>query len=140
MDTPIVLFDGVCNLCNGAVQFIIANDRTDTVKFASLQSEAGKTLLLKYNLPTENFSSFVVILNRKVYLRSSASLKLASYLRGLWRLLAVLWIFPRFLRDAVYNLIAKNRYKWFGQKTECMMPTPALKARFLSLKEEVEAY
>ena len=132
MNNPIVLFDGVCNLCNSSVQFLIRHDQKNTLRFASLQSEAGQTLLQKFNLPTNVFNSFVLVEDEKVYLRSSAALKVASYLGGFWKILQILWIVPRFVRDGVYNLIAKNRYRWFGKKTECMIPTPELKARFLN--------
>jgi len=133
MDEPskIVLFDGVCNLCNSSVQFLIRHDKKGVFKFASLQSESGQALLQKFNLPVNNFNSFVFIEGEKPYLRSSAALKVASYLGGFWKVLQILWIFPPFIRDGVYNLIAKNRYKWFGKKTECMIPTPELKAKFL---------
>jgi predicted DCC family thiol-disulfide oxidoreductase YuxK len=131
MNNPIVLFDGVCNLCNSSVQFLIKNDKKNILLFASLQSEAGQALLKKFDLPTNVFNSFVLVDGEQIYLRSSAALKVASYLGGFWKVLQVLWIIPRFVRDGVYNLIAKNRYKWFGKKTECMIPTLELKARFL---------
>lgn len=131
MNYPIVLFDGVCNLCNSSVQFFIRNDKKNVLRFASLQSEAGQTLLQKFNLPTNEFNSFVLIVDDQVYLRSSAALKVISYLGGFWKILQIFWIVPRFMRDGVYNTLAKNRYKWFGKKTECMIPTPELKAKFL---------
>jgi len=131
MNNPIVLFDGVCNLCNSSVQFLIKNDKKNILFFASLQSEAGQALLKKFDLPTNVFNSFVLVDGEQIYLRSSAALKVASYLGGFWKVLQVLWIVPRFVRDGVYNLIAKNRYRWFGKKTECMIPTPELKAKFL---------
>ncbi|MCU0440085.1 MAG: thiol-disulfide oxidoreductase DCC family protein [Raineya sp.] len=132
MNNPIILFDGVCNLCNSSVQFLIKNDKKNILRFASLQSEIGQNLLQKFNLPTNIFNSFVLIDGEQVYLRSSAALKVASYLGGAWKILQFFWIFPAFIRDGVYNLIAKNRYKWFGKRTECMIPTPELKARFLN--------
>jgi predicted DCC family thiol-disulfide oxidoreductase YuxK len=128
---PIVLFDGVCNLCNGSVLFLIKKDKKNLLRFASLQSSVGQEILQKFNLPTTEFNSFVLVANERVYLRSSAALKTASYLGGLWLFFQIFWIVPKFVRDLVYDFIAKNRYKWFGKKSECMMPTPELKARFL---------
>lgn len=128
---PILLFDGVCNLCNGFVQFVIKRDKKAKFKFASLQSEAGQELLNEYGLKTEDFESFVYIKNNKFYQKSSAALTLLSDLGGLWILFYPLMIFPRFIRDFVYNLVARNRYKMFGKTESCMVPTPELKARFL---------
>lgn len=131
MQFPVVLFDGVCNLCNGLVQFLIQNDPKARLRFASLQSPYGQEVLRKFNLPQSNFSSFVLVEGERVYLRSSAALRIAYHLGGFWKILQVFWIVPPFIRNAVYNFIAKNRYKWFGKKTECMMPTPELQERFL---------
>ena len=128
---PIILFDGICNLCNGAVQFVIKHDPEAMFHFASLQSEAGQTLLQQYNLPKNNFSSFVLIDDDKAYTKSTAALKVAKRLNGGVKLLYGFIIVPPFIRNAVYNTIAKNRYKWFGKKNECMIPTPALQSRFL---------
>ena len=128
---PIILFDGICNLCNGAVQFVIKHDPEAMFHFASLQSEAGQTLLQQYNLPKNNFSSFVLIDDDKAYTKSTAALKVAKKLNGGIKLLYGFIIVPAFIRNAVYNTIAKNRYKWFGKKNECMIPTPVLQSRFL---------
>ena len=128
---PLVLFDGVCNLCNGAVQFIIKRDQKKQFLFASLQGKAGTELLAKFDLPVNDFNSFILIEGDKTYTRSTAALRIAKKLGGGWKLLYGLMIIPRFIRNAVYNLIAKNRYKWFGKKDECMVPTPELKERFL---------
>jgi predicted DCC family thiol-disulfide oxidoreductase YuxK len=132
MDQPIILFDGVCNLCNGAVQFIIRHDKKDQFLFASLQSNEGQKLLAKYNFPVDELNSFILIDNGKAYTRSTGALKVFKKLNGSLPLLYGFIILPKFIRDGVYNLIAKNRYKWFGKKDECMIPTPALKARFLN--------
>jgi len=128
---PIILFDGVCNLCNGAVQFVIKRDPVGKFLFASLQSEEGKKLLQQFQLPQEDFSSFVLIEDDKIYTRSTGALKVAKQLKGAIKLLYAFIIVPKFIRDAVYNWIARNRYKWFGKKNECMLPTPELKERFL---------
>ena len=130
-DKPLILFDGVCNLCNKSVQFVIKRDPEAQFQFASLQSNAGQQFLKENNLPENNFNSFVLYERGKVFTRSTAALKVASKLKG-WRWSKSLFIIPKFLRDAVYNLIANNRYKWFGKRNECMIPTPELKERFLS--------
>ena len=128
---PIILFDGVCNFCDHSVQFVIRHDKLDTFKFASLQSNVGQELLKKYNLPTENFDSFVLIRNNKCYQKSTAALQVCRGLGGIWRILYLLIVIPRPLRDGLYNLIAKNRYKWFGKKDQCMIPSPEVRKRFL---------
>ena len=128
---PIILFDGVCNLCNGAVQFVIKRDPDGKFLFASLQSEEGKKLLQQFELPENDFSSFVLIEDDKVFTRSTGALKVAKQLKGAIKLLYAFIIVPKFIRDAVYNWIARNRYKWFGKQNECMLPTPELKERFL---------
>ncbi len=128
----IILFDGVCNLCNGSVQFVIKHDNKSLFKFASLQSERGQQLLQQYALPGKDFSSFVYIENNIAYTRSTAALKVARHLSGGIQLLYGFIIVPRFIRDAVYDIISKNRYKWFGKKDNCMIPTPELKQRFLN--------
>jgi len=127
----IILFDGICNLCNSAVQFVIKRDKRNNFLFASLQSTSGQELLQRHNLPPVNNSSFVLIENENTYLGSTGALRVAKKLNGIWPLLYIFIIVPKFIRDTVYYWIAKNRYKWFGKKNECMVPTPALKARFL---------
>lgn len=129
---PIILFDGVCNLCNNSVQFVIQHDKTDKFSFAALQSETGQALLKQYGLPAQGFDSFVLVQNEKVFLKSTAALHVAKQLDGPAKLLFGFIIVPAFIRNAVYNLIANNRYKWFGKKDHCMIPTPALKAKFLN--------
>lgn len=132
MPRPIVLFDGVCNLCNNAVQFIIRHDKQKQFLFTSLQSEAGQKLLLQYNFQINELNSFILIDNNKAYSRSTGGLKVLQKMNGGWSLFHAFIIIPTFIRDPIYNLIAKNRYKWFGKKDECMIPTAELKARFLS--------
>ena len=127
----VLLFDGVCNLCNGAVQFVLKRDKKAVVRFASLQSDKGQALLKQFNLPTQDFDSFVYVRAGKAYTKSTAALYVARDIGGIWQGLYPLIYVPRFIRDAVYSLIARNRYKWFGKKESCMMPTPELKARFL---------
>ncbi len=129
-DKPVILFDGVCNLCTGSVQFILKRDKEKKFLFASLQSSYGQELLKKFHLPTDTFNSFILSQDNKIFTRSTAALKMFQQLKG-WRWVKIFWIVPKFIRDGVYNVIAKNRYKWFGQKNECWLPTPELKARFL---------
>ncbi len=128
---PIILFDGVCNLCNSSVQFIIKRDPTAKFRFTSLQSKTGQALLKKFNLPTNDFNSFVYIDGDQCYLRSSAILRVLKKLGGGWKLLYALVIVPKFIRDFFYNRIAKSRYKLFGKQDSCMIPTAELKQRFL---------
>jgi len=132
MPQPIVLFDGVCNLCNNAVKFIISHDKKEQFLFTSLQSDAGQKILHQYNFPLTELNSFILIDNNKAFRKSTGALKVFKKLNGAWPLLYAFIIIPTFIRDAMYNWIGKNRYKWFGKKEECMIPTAELKARFLS--------
>jgi predicted DCC family thiol-disulfide oxidoreductase YuxK len=129
---PIILFDGVCNLCNSSVQYVIKHDPDAVFRFASLQGETGQQLLKQYGLSTNDMNSFVLISDNKAYTRSEAALNVAKQLTGFTKLLYGFIIVPPFIRNAVYNLIAKNRYKWFGKKDSCMIPTAALRSRFLN--------
>lgn len=128
---PIILFDGVCNFCNGAVNFTIKRDKNKIIKFAPLQSEAGRQLTTQYGLLENDMRSFLFIENGKIYNRSTAALRVCRYLKGLWPLMYGFIIVPAFIRNAVYDFIARNRYKWFGQKDECMIPTADVRGRFL---------
>jgi len=128
----IILFDGVCNLCNGAVQFVIKRDKKKYFSFASLQSSEGRKLLEQYDLPLTDFNSFILIEHRQVYSGSNGILRVAKKLNGFWPLLYAFIIVPKFIRDRIYKWVAKNRYKWFGKKDTCMIPTPELRARFLN--------
>jgi predicted DCC family thiol-disulfide oxidoreductase YuxK len=131
-DQPIILFDGICNLCNSAVQFVIKHDREGKFLFTSLQSDTGQQLLKKFNISLDNFNSFVLLQNNTAYTQSTAALKVAKQLDGGWKLLYGFIIVPAFIRNAVYKWISNNRYKWFGKLNECMIPTPGLRSRFLS--------
>ena len=128
----IILFDGVCNFCDHTVNFIIKRDTEERFLFASLQSEAGQNLLKKFHLSTEHFDSFIYVKSEKYYIKSTAALHIAKDLRKWWQLLYVLVIIPRPIRDRCYDWIAKNRYKWFGKKQECTIPTPEIRKRFLN--------
>jgi predicted DCC family thiol-disulfide oxidoreductase YuxK len=128
---PIILFDGVCNLCNGAVQYVIKHDAQKQFQFASLQSNFGQQVLAKHNLSNADFSSFILLKNGKIYLKSTAALLVAKQLKGAVSWLYLFRVVPTFIRNGVYNIIAKNRYKWFGKQDACWLPTTELKARFL---------
>ncbi|MFK7798015.1 MAG: thiol-disulfide oxidoreductase DCC family protein [Aureispira sp.] len=129
--TAIVLFDGVCNLCDQSVQFIIQHDPKQRYKFAPLQSDLAKDLLQEHQLNPKDLERAVLIENGKAYTHSTASLRVVRHLSGAWPLLYVFILVPRFIRDAVYRWVARNRYRWFGQKDSCAMPTPENRARFL---------
>lgn len=131
MNNPIILFDGVCNLCDRSVQFIIKRDNKKLFRFASLQGKTGQEVLKKYQLPADQLHSFVLLEGDHIYTRSTGALRIFRKLGGGLKLLYGFMIVPRFIRDGVYNLIARNRYKWYGKKEECMIPTPEIKERFL---------
>lgn len=127
----IVLVDGVCHFCQGLTKWIIKRDPEGKYHFASLQSDVAKELLEKGNLSTDSMDTFVLIENGKYYTRSTAALRLAKGLKFPYPLLYVFIIVPKFIRNAVYNLVARNRYRWFGKDEACMLPTPEIKDRFL---------
>jgi predicted DCC family thiol-disulfide oxidoreductase YuxK len=128
---PIILFDGVCNLCNSSVLFIIHRDPKAKFRFTSLQSDYGKNLLNRFGLSDSELNSVLLIKQDKLFQRSNAALEIARHLTGAWPLLYGFKIIPVFFRDWIYNWIASNRYKWFGKKDSCMIPTPELKSRFV---------
>ncbi len=130
-----ILFDGVCNLCNGFVQFVIRHDPAGRFRFAALQSAAGQALLAAQGLAPATGAaapeSVLLLSGGRLYSHSGAVLRIAQGLGGAWRLAAVGWVLPRPWRDALYRLVARHRYRWFGREESCWLPTPALKARFL---------
>ncbi|MCH8567062.1 MAG: thiol-disulfide oxidoreductase DCC family protein [Balneolales bacterium] len=128
----IIFFDGVCNLCNASINFVIDRDSKRYFRYAPLQSETGQRFLDKHGKSVSDFDSVILSENGKVYEKSAAALRVARKMDGAWPLLYGFIIIPRFLRDVVYNLIAKNRYRWFGKEESCRMPTPELKQLFLS--------
>ncbi len=128
----IVLFDGVCNLCNHSVQFIIKHDAKKQIKFASLQSVIAKDLLKQHGIIEDDINSIVFLDEKRLYIKSTAALKIAKYLDKGWFLLPLLMIIPQFIRDAVYSLIAKYRYKWFGKQESCLIPSDQQKELFLT--------
>ena len=131
----IILFDGMCNLCSSSVQFIIKRDKKKLFRFASLQSSYGQKVSEQFGLPANEMKSFVLVKNGQLYSRSTAALLVAKELSGGWPLLSAFMILPPALRNPVYNLVAKNRYNWFGKKTECWLPSQELRERFLDQEQ-----
>lgn len=127
----IILFDGVCNLCNNAVQFIINRDKNKQFLFASLQSDAARDILLHFNQKNSDLDSIIFIDKGKIHDKSTAILKISKHLSGIWKYNYIFIVIPKFIRDFFYSMIAQNRYDWFGKKDSCMIPTLALKKRFL---------
>ena len=127
----IVLFDGVCNFCNDRINFIIKHDTKDYFRFAALQSDIGKKILPHHGILIPDLDTFILVEGGKTYDRTTAALRIAKHLDGLWPAMYVFIIVPPFLRDLVYKVIAKNRYKWWGEKESCMIPTPEVRLKFL---------
>jgi predicted DCC family thiol-disulfide oxidoreductase YuxK len=128
---PIILFDGVCNLCNGAVQFVIERDKNQRFRFASLQSKTGQEYQQKAGLSLDRIDTILLVENGQIYQKSTAALRIARHLNALWSIMYIFIIVPVFIRDGIYDFIAKNRYRWFGKQDSCWMPTPDLKSLFL---------
>jgi predicted DCC family thiol-disulfide oxidoreductase YuxK len=131
-DRPIVLFDGVCNVCDRLARFVIAHDPHARLRLAALQSDAGRRLLRAHGLREDDLDTFVLIENGRALVRSTAALRLMTLLGPPWSLLAAFRIVPRPLRDRVYDRVARNRYRWWGKRETCMVPTPDVRSRFLS--------
>ncbi|KJD36214.1 thiol-disulfide oxidoreductase [Tamlana sedimentorum] len=128
----LILFDGVCNLCDSSVQYIIKHDKSDVFRFAALQSEIGMQIIEKHNIDTKKTDSILLYVpNKGIDYKSTAALKIAFHLGFPINLMALFLIVPAFIRNWVYDFIAKNRYKWYGKKEACMIPTPELKSKFL---------
>ncbi len=132
-DKPVLLFDGVCNLCNRWVNFVIGRDPEGRIMFAPLQSDAAGKLLDEHGLDPDAMDTVVLIDGGRAYERSEAALRIAVYLKGPVRLLRIGRILPKKLRDALYDLVARRRYRWFGKRKECRMPEPGIKDRFLEM-------
>ena len=128
---PILLFDGVCNLCNASVQWVLLRDRRATFSFAALQSETGRRLLEERGLNDQYLDTVVLVDHDRVYTRSDAAIETATRLGGWWKILSIFRFIPRPLRDGIYNWVAGNRYRWFGRQETCMLPRPEWKNRFL---------
>lgn len=131
LENPVLLFDGVCNLCNASVQWILKRDQKAQFRFAALQSATGQQILQKHGLNKEHFDTVILSVGDQIFLRSDAPLEIVRRLGGFWKLFYLFKILPRPLRDALYNFVARNRYRWFGRQAECMLPRPEWKGRFL---------
>jgi predicted DCC family thiol-disulfide oxidoreductase YuxK len=128
----VILFDGVCNLCNNAVKIVIKFDQKNTFLFAAIQSESGKKIIEYLDIDTSKTDSIILYEPRVSYeIKSTAALNVMNGFGGIWKITTLAFIFPKVFRDFIYDYIAKNRYKWFGKKDNCMIPTTALKAKFL---------
>jgi len=128
----LILFDGVCNLCNNTVQYVIKHDEKDVFRFTTLQSEIGQTIIKKYNIDVSKTDSILLFTNEDgIKVKSTAALHIAKHLGFPNNIMSVFLIIPAFIRNYVYDYIAKNRYKWYGKREECMIPTPELRAKFL---------
>lgn len=132
LKNPVIFFDGVCNLCTGSVQFVIKHDPQHYFRFASLQSELGQQFLQQNGLSASTFDSFILWEKGNYYTGSTAALRVAGKLSGPWRILSAFIVLPAFLRDGVYRIIARNRYRWFGRKESCWVPTAELNSLFIS--------
>lgn len=129
----IILFDGVCNLCNSAVQFVIKHDKKDIFRFVPLQSELGMNIIKHTGIDISKIDSIILYEpNIAYYYKAEAALKIAKYIGGIYSLVSLFSIFPSIISNAVYDYIARNRYQWYGKKESCMNPTPELKAKFLA--------
>jgi len=129
-NTKVILFDGICNLCNNAVNFIIKNDKKNIFQFAPLQGKYGIKIQNKYELDLKEIDSIILIDGDKVFTRSTAALRIAKDLRAPYFIFYIFIVIPVFIRNFIYDLIAKNRYKWFGKMESCMMPSNELKSKF----------
>ena len=130
MDYNIIFFDGVCNLCNSTVNFIIRHDKKRAFKFSTLQSKISADLLKNFKID-DGIDSVILLKAGKIYFKSDAAFEIIKAFNPLWKLFLVFKIIPKFIRDSIYDFIAKNRYKWFGKKEACMIPTKELKSLFL---------
>ncbi len=130
----IIFFDGVCNLCNSSIDFIIQRDKNNRFLVGALQDDFSRKILSKYSVKPDYLDSLVLLENDQIFYRSTAALKIARHLSGLWPLFYGFIILPSWLRDPIYDWIGKNRYRWFGKKNTCRIPTPEEAARFLSPK------
>jgi len=128
---PILLFDGVCNLCSGSVQLIIRRDPEARFRFASLQSEVGQRYLEELQVDRDAVDSVILVEGGRWYKESDAALRIARLLGGPWKAMGILRLLPRPLRDRLYRFIARHRYRWFGKRESCWLPTPELRERFL---------
>jgi len=127
----VVLFDGVCHLCSNTVTFVVEHESAPVLKFAPMQSAAGSRLMREFGFDPQDIKTFVLVEDGKPYLRSDAAIRIARYLRSPWKALGAVRVLPRPLRDWAYDVVARNRYRWFGRYDACMAPKPELRVRFM---------
>ncbi len=127
----IILFDGVCNFCNSTVNFILKRDKKNIFKFSPLQSEIGQKLLTEYNFSHTEFDTIILIEKGELYTRSTAALRIVKSMSGMWKLCYIFIIIPGPIRNYLYDLFSRNRYKWFGKRDKCMVPTEKEKSKFI---------
>lgn len=127
---PVVLFDGVCKLCNGSVNFILGRDQKGRLKFAPLQSDYGRAVLKEHGKNLDALNSMMLLEGKRLTVKSTAVIRISKYLGGAWPLCMIALVIPRFIRDFIYNIIAKNRYQWFGKYDTCRLPDPEFEDRF----------
>lgn len=130
MAQPIIFFDGICNLCNASVQFVITHDKKNHFTFTALQGDYTKETLPEYRVDLQKLNTVLLLENGKLYTKSSAALRIAKKLSGLFPLLYIFYAVPKFIRDWFYDIIAQNRYKWWGKQESCWVPTAELKSKF----------
>lgn len=131
-DKKIILFDGVCNLCNASINYVIDRDEHDVFRFVSLQSDLGREIQQYLGITQQSLDSIILYVPKEAYYtKSCAALKIMKEFKGLWKLMQIFTIIPKPIRNIVYDFIAKNRYKWYGKQEQCRIPTPELKAKFL---------
>ncbi|WP_306350138.1 thiol-disulfide oxidoreductase DCC family protein [Flavobacterium sp. '19STA2R22 D10 B1'] len=132
LDKKIILFDGVCNLCNSAIQYVIKHDKTDQFRFVSLQSDLGQEVINYLGIDSKSIDSIILYEPNKAYfIKADAAMRIAKYLGGIVSVISLFQFVPPFIKNSVYDFIAKNRYKWYGKQESCMIPTPELKSKFL---------
>jgi predicted DCC family thiol-disulfide oxidoreductase YuxK len=128
----LVLFDGVCNLCASSVQFIIRHDKEAVFHFASIQSDLGQEIYRRHGLDPADLDTFMVLTGGRALVRSDAAIEVAARCGGAWKLIKVFQMAPRPTRDWVYSFVARHRYRWFGRKEACLVPTPEIRNRFIA--------
>lgn len=131
-DKKIILFDGVCNLCDSSIQFVIKHDKKDIYRFVSLQSELGQKIIQSLGIPADIDSTILYEPGKSYYYKSDVAFKILKDISGIRKALLVFSILPKSILDSIYDYVARNRYKWFGKKEACMIPTPEIKSKFLA--------
>ncbi len=131
IENPVILFDGICNLCSGIVKFIIRRDRHEKFRFAALQSDRGLTIIKRYNIRPQTMTTFIFIQGDTWFVKSTAALQVFRAMGGIWKMLYIFILIPRPIRDFLYDIVAKTRYTLFGTRDSCMVPDSKVRSRFL---------